>query len=106
MSNENFIYTSKDKSFYQDYNLGSYCARIAITYKYGFIECFYSFWNPNNDERFRGRFNSIASIHDEDLKNKLSHNFPIATSIEDLELILNVIIELNNEFIKNLEECI
>jgi len=104
--NIKFTYESKEKSFYRDYTFGSYNARLAITYKYGFIECFYTFWSSENEDRVRGRFNSIALMQDEDFRSKVAHSFPIATSLEDLESILTGLIQLNNEVIGAFEKNI
>jgi hypothetical protein len=102
--NANLGYDSKEKSFYKDYVFGPYNARMTMTYKYGFIECFYTFWNTENKERVRGRFNSIASMQDEDFRNKVTHNFPVATSLEDIDSILKSIIQLNSEFMAQFEK--
>jgi len=93
-------YDSKGKSFYKDYSFGVYNVRLTMTYKYGFIECFYTL--SGNEERITGRFNSIATMQDEDFRTKVNHNFPIATSVADLENILNGIMHLHNEFITQL----
>ena len=92
-------YESKEKLFYKDYIIDSYNISIAITYKYGFIECFYTFLSSKSEERVRGRFNSIASIEDQDFRTKVAHNFPVATSMKDLEDILKRLMELHHEII-------
>ena len=91
-------YDLKGKSFHMDYSFDTYQVRLAITYKYGFIECFYTLWG--NEDRISGRFNSIASMQDEDFRAKVTHNFPVATSVTDLESILKNILNLHNEFIE------
>lgn len=92
-----FTYMAKDKSFYQDYLFGKFNARFTFSFKYGFIECFYSFWQDNGAERIDGRFNSIAKLIDNDFESKVKHKFPIATSSEDLKAILTVLLDLNTE---------
>ena len=104
--NAGLVYASKDKSFYKDYVFGSYNARITMTYKYGFIECFYSLWNTENDDYVLGRFNSIASMQGEDFKSKVAHSFPVATSLEDIESILRSIVKLNSEFMEQFEKSV
>jgi len=99
-------YASKDKSFYQDYDYKYFKGRFTFTYKYGFIECFYVFWNKRTEERIRGRFNSIALIEDNDFESKVTYKFPIATSLNDLEGILKSLYKLHTNFIKTLEQKI
>lgn len=101
--NRELNYSSKDKSFFQDFDLGDMNVRFLFTYKYGYIEAFYTILNKSTDERVRGRFNSIAKLNDEDFNEKVSHNFPVATDEKDLDLILRGIIELNSDFITKLK---
>lgn len=98
-------YEPKEKCFNKDYAIGPYhVISIAMTFKYGFIECFYTFLNSKSEERVRGRFNSIASIEDEDFRTKVTHNFPVATSLTDLEDILKRIMHLHSEVIEVFEK--
>lgn len=97
-----FTYVSKEKSFYKDYIFGTYNARVTMTYKYGFVEFFYSFWATESDEYFMGRFNTIASTQDGYFSDKVDYNFPIATSLVGLENILKGLIQLNSEFVEQL----
>lgn len=100
------IYASKEKSFYKDYNIDPYTLRITITFKYGFIECFYTLWNSESEERIRGRFNSIASMQDQTFNTQVTHNFPVATSLDELEKIMKEVLKLNDEFVDQLKAAV
>jgi hypothetical protein len=96
-------YASKDKTYYKDYIIKDINIRFSFTFKYGFIECFYAIWNLDNSERIVGRFNSIATIIDEDFRNKVKYNFPIATTSNDLAQILKQTNYLHEDFLNQLE---
>lgn len=97
-------YASSDKSFFTDYVKSGTAVRHTLTYKRGFIECFYSFQNEETKERVIGRFNSIAKMEDENFDDQVLHKFPIATSLEDLEKILAELLQLHNDFMEQFEK--
>lgn len=92
----------KEKIFFKEYNDNDYIIRFVVSYKYGFIDCLYLIQKNNNiiiNESFRG----ISLIIDEDFNDKISYRFPIATSLYDLKIILDLILSLNNDFINELK---
>jgi len=102
-NNISLDFSSKEKSFYKDYYLFEVTVRFTMTYKQGFIECFYTIWNEDNSNRILGRFNSIAMLQDLDFNSSVKHKFPIATSLKDLNNILTIILKLHCDFIKKLQ---
>jgi hypothetical protein len=102
-NNINLDFSSNEKTFYKEYYLSEITVNFAMTYKHGFIECFYTIWNKDNSIRILGRFNSIATLQNSDFNNMVNHKFPIATSLEDLNNILEIIFKLHDDFIKNLK---
>ncbi|HMM02488.1 MULTISPECIES: hypothetical protein [unclassified Dysgonomonas] len=97
-------FSSKEKLFYKDYFISNYIIRFLFSFKYGFIECFYTIRYNDDSENISGRFNSIATLQNADFNNMVKHKFPIATSIEDLQNILNELLRIHNDFIVRLKE--
>ena len=99
-------YSAPDKSFYEDYDFNANRVRFAMTYKYGFLECFYNVRNDENHQRVMGRFNSIAALQDIDFRSKVAHNFPVATSPEDLKSIVFSLLDLHSAVIQEMEKVL
>jgi hypothetical protein len=53
-----------------------------------------------------GRFGELSGMIDKDFERKVSYKFPIATSVDDLEIILSIILKLHNDFITEFERII
>ncbi|MEX1003203.1 MAG: hypothetical protein WDZ35_13880 [Crocinitomicaceae bacterium] len=96
-------YASHDKSFFKDYEFDSFRFRFVLTYKYGFIECFYTFFN-GSDLPFGGRLNDISEWENKNFRSEAEHNFPIATSKEDLYGILSSLFELHSALLDKIEK--
>ncbi|MBP1618615.1 MAG: hypothetical protein H6Q14_2442 [Bacteroidetes bacterium] len=97
-------FSSKEKLFYKDYVKNNLSIRFILSYKYGFIECFYTIKNLINSEKIEGRFNTIATLQNVNFNNLVKHKFPIATSLEDLKEILSTILKLHTDFIEKFKE--
>lgn len=95
----NLDYASREKVFYQDYSISDLSIRFSFTYKFGFIECFYAISSTESEDRIRGRFNTIATLERANFREQVKHNFPIATTLNELRSILRGLLELNDKFI-------
>lgn len=98
------IFSSKEKLFYKDYVKNNLKIRFILSYKYGFIECFYTIQSLINSEKIEGRFNTIATLQNLNFNNLVKHKFPIATSLDDLKEILGIVFDLNNNLILEIEK--
>lgn len=99
-----FKYSSKEKLFSKDYLFAGFNLRFVIGFKYGFIDGLYAFWSNDEATKLRGGFGTISTIQDPDFESKVAYKFPIASSREELELILNTITQLHHDFISHLEK--
>ena len=98
----NLKYSSKEKVFYANVMIYGNSLRYILPYKYGFIDCSYTFWNESNNFRIGGSFAEFSLMIDEEFENKVDFKFPIATSLPDLEKILKQVLNLHTDFVKNL----
>ncbi len=92
-------FASKDKSFYHDIKFSDIELRLTITYKYGYIECFYTFRQANQIP-IGGRFNDFCEMEIEGSTRELKNKFPIAHSKSDLVEILKTISMLHKSLVE------
>jgi len=98
--NSDLKYSSRESIFLKDYKFGNITVRIIVPFKSGLIDCTYAIWTEGFKERVNDSFFGIATIEKPDIESKVQgYKFPIATSVDELEIILKEIIELHNNFI-------
>ena len=99
-------YASKEKLFLKNYRFGDLNLRFILSYNYGFIDCMYACWTDNFVFRQNESLSGMAMLIDGNFENSVKYKFPIATSIEDMERILQELHPMHNDFISKIENKI
>jgi len=103
LCNINLCYAVNEKCFYMDYSFKDSNLRFTMSFKHGYVECFYAIWNKNDSDRVVGRFNTFATLQNPQFNDITKHKFPIATSKEELQDIIGEIWDLHNNFLTAFE---
>lgn len=93
------VYSRADSIFYEDFDIGQYEFRFLLTYKYGIIGSTYMI-SDKEKSIFRKNLANITSEIDDSFEELFEYRYPMSTSFEDLEEILDEIFTIYKSFKK------
>ena len=90
-------FSKPDSSFFEDLEIDGFSFRFMLNFKYGLISSLYMLWN-DDEVVIRKNLSNISEELDIDFEKKIKYRYPISTSKEDLEIILNETLNIYKEF--------
>ncbi len=94
-----FKISGTENCFFRDYTFDNYTYRFLISYKYGFIDTMFTYWNDDGTINVRGGLKKFCEMVDPSFGQKVKYKFPIATSIQEGRAIIDAIVKLHNDYI-------
>ncbi len=94
-----YKYISRDKTFLREFNYGEFFVRLFIGFRGGVVDFSYLIWESDNiNKYYKGRLASLAEIINPEFNQFVQFKTPIATSLEDFEIIVNEIFDICQDF--------
>ena len=97
-----FKYIARDRVFLKEILHEGFIVRFFIGYRSGIVDFSYLLWKEGESDKYRkGRLATLTELIDPKFKEKVEYKTPIATSLDEFQEILIVIITLFKNFKKN-----
>lgn len=96
---DNFSAYPKENLFTMTSKVHDINIKFNLTYKYGYIECSFAFWNDELTEKARWNFHQLTFLEKGEEIPAFGTRYPVVKNLQDFEIICAKIGTMYNQFL-------